>query len=151
RPRIKIFCQIHDLREYLKSLRTSGPLGFVPTMGALHDGHLSLIKQLTTPHIVVSIFVNPLQFNAVEDLNRYPRQLNDDIHKLQKLNLNIVGFAPDSSEMQKASTGTFVSHPNENEDLCAYSRPGHFRGVLTVVNHLLWIVQPDIMILGEKD
>ena len=143
---------IAALRSYLATRRASGPVGFVPTMGALHDGHAALIRRARAENatVVVSIFVNPLQFDRAEDLERYPRTLDADVALCASLGVDAV-FAPLPGEMyptppaMRISVGTLADH------LCGASRPGHFEGVATVVMKLLQIVQADRAYFGEKD
>ena len=134
--------------------RSPASIGFVPTMGNLHAGHLSLVEQARrqTDRIVVSVFVNPLQFGPGEDLERYPRTLEADTEKLRSAGVDLL-FLPTVSEIYPASNrpATYVEVPDLSDDLCGRFRPGHFRGVATVVCKLLNIVQPDQMFLGEKD
>lgn len=134
--------------------RGEASIGFVPTMGNLHAGHLSLVEQARrqTDRVVVSVFVNPLQFAPGEDFDRYPRTLDADTQKLRSAGADLV-FLPSVSEIYPASNrpATYVHVPGLSEDLCGRFRPGHFRGVATVVCKLLNIVQPDQMLLGEKD
>lgn len=134
--------------------RCDASIGFVPTMGNLHAGHLSLVEQARrqTDRIVVSVFVNPLQFGPDEDFERYPRTLEADTEKLRSAGVDLL-FLPDVSEIYPASNrpATYVEVPDLSDDLCGRFRPGHFRGVATVVCKLLNIVQPDQMLLGEKD
>jgi pantoate--beta-alanine ligase len=134
--------------------RGEASIGFVPTMGNLHAGHLSLVEQARrqTDRVVVSVFVNPLQFAPGEDFDRYPRTLDADTHKLRSAGADLV-FLPSVSEIYPASNrpATYVHVPGLSEDLCGRFRPGHFRGVATIVCKLLNIVQPDQMLLGEKD
>jgi pantoate--beta-alanine ligase len=125
---------------------------FVPTMGNLHEGHLSLVKQarLTGRPVVVSLFVNPLQFGAGEDLERYPRTLGADCALLDG-HADIV-FAPSNEEMYPVAQGFHVTPPDGlANDLCGAFRPGHFRGVATVVLKLFNLVQPAVAIFGKKD
>lgn len=134
--------------------RGEASIGFVPTMGNLHAGHLSLVEQARrqTDRVVVSVFVNPLQFGPGEDFDRYPRTLEADTQKLRSAGADLL-FLPSVSEIYPASNRptTYVQVPGLSEDLCGRFRPGHFRGVATVVCKLLNIVQPDQMLLGEKD
>ncbi len=127
-------------------------IGFVPTMGALHLGHLSLIKQAVKDSdiVVVSIFVNPAQFGPKEDLRKYPRPLKRDLELCRKSGVDLV-FLPAEKIMYPRGFSTFVEVGELGEKLCGISRPGHFRGVATVVAKLLNIVAPDILYLGQKD
>ncbi len=134
--------------------RSQASIGFVPTMGNLHAGHLSLVEQARrrTDRVVVSVFVNPLQFGPSEDFERYPRTLEADTQKLRSAGADLL-FLPGVAEIYPATNrlATYVEVPGLSEDLCGRFRPGHFRGVATVVCKLLNIVQPDQMLLGEKD
>lgn len=152
--------KIDEVRELVKSWKKQGfSVGLVPTMGALHDGHLSLIKKSVQKcdKTVVSVFVNPIQFCAGEDLDKYPRTLDADNKMCEDAGVDIV-FAPSPAEMypdaQMLSNDflTYVIPPYFYVDkLCGKSRVGHFDGVCTVVNKLLNIVQPDFAFFGEKD
>jgi pantoate--beta-alanine ligase len=127
-------------------------LGFVPTMGALHEGHLSLVREaqrLCAP-VVVSIFVNPTQFGPAEDFKKYPRTLDADRAALEKLGVDYI-FAPPAEEMYPAGFRTTVNVEGLSERLEGRSRPGHFRGVATVVLKLFKIVQPRMAFFGRKD
>lgn len=144
-----------QLRAALARARQEGKrIGLVPTMGNLHEGHLALVEMALqrTDHVVVSIFVNPLQFGPNEDLDSYPRTLAEDQRKLLDAGAHLV-FAPSVSEMypEGMQGHTLVSVPVVSEGLCGASRPGHFDGVSTVVAKLLNMVQPDIAVFGEKD
>lgn len=129
-------------------------LAFVPTMGNLHDGHLALVEEAKThaDRVLVSIFVNPLQFGANEDLDRYPRTLQADLAKLQELGVDAV-FTPAVSEVypRGLDAQTVVTVPGLNSILCGAKRPGHFEGVATVVSKLFNMVQPDVALFGKKD
>ena len=127
-------------------------IGFVPTMGYLHDGHLSLIRaaRRDTDIVVMSIFVNPIQFGPKEDLKRYPRDLKRDI-KLAKLSGVDIIFYPTDKSMYPSDFRTYVEVSKLSSLLCGKSRPGHFRGVTTVVTKLFNIVEPDIVYFGQKD
>jgi pantoate--beta-alanine ligase len=127
-------------------------LGFVPTMGALHEGHLSLMRAAKAQcHLVAaSIFVNPLQFGPTEDLAKYPRSFERDRELLEKEAVDIL-FAPTPEEMYPARAITYVTVEGLSEKLCGKSRPGHFRGVTTVVAKLFHIVEPDLAFFGQKD
>lgn len=126
-------------------------IGFVPTMGALHQGHLELMRQAKKDNdlVVISIFVNPLQFGPKEDFKRYPRNLKGDAKLAKTAGVDII-FAPTVKAMYH-NTSTFVDMSNLTDKLCGQSRPGHFRGVMTVVTKLLNIVQPDVAYFGQKD
>ena len=125
---------------------------FVPTMGALHDGHLSLVRQAKSEgaRVVVSIFVNPLQFGPTEDFARYPRTLKDDVEKLKTVDADVV-FAPSAAEIYPAGFQTTLHNKQMANGLCGKVRPGHFDGMLTVVLKLLNIVSPDVALFGKKD
>ena len=146
---------IVDLRDELTETRKlKKKISLVPTMGNIHEGHLSLIKnaQKQSDYVVVSIFVNPTQFVAGEDFNEYPRTLNSDIELISKLNVNLV-FIPEAIELYPMNNkiSTEVSIPELESIYCGKHRPGHFRGVAMIVSKLFNIVQPDIAIFGEKD
>ncbi|HEY2476875.1 MAG TPA: pantoate--beta-alanine ligase [Candidatus Cybelea sp.] len=128
------------------------PLGFVPTMGALHDGHLELVRQarLRCPGVVASLFVNPLQFGKNEDLARYPRDPLRDRERFAAEGVDAL-FAPDAATMYPASYATYVSVDSSDGLFEGAIRPGHFRGVMTVLAKLLNIVRPDMLFLGQKD
>ena len=124
----------------------------MPTMGALHAGHFSLIKQARKENdiVVVSIFVNPAQFGAGEDFKKYPRSFKSDVESCRKLGVDFV-FLPDKKDMYPKEYATFVNVEGLSDLLCGLNRPGHFRGVATVVAKLLNIIQPDTLYLGQKD
>jgi pantoate--beta-alanine ligase len=126
--------------------------GFVPTMGALHEGHMSLVKRAKQENdiTVVSIFVNPIQFGPSEDFNRYPRDLYGDTKKLQIEGVDII-FMPELASMYPNGFSTYVEVEKISERLCGAFRPGHFRGVATVVTKLLNIVKPTRAYFGQKD
>lgn len=131
-------------------------IGFVPTMGNLHQGHLSLMKNLAEKSdlLFISIFVNPTQFGPNEDFNNYPRTLEKDLELIISLNLNIpvIVFAPENmSEVYPEKFHTTFSIPSLDNCLCGSSRPGHFNGVLSVIFHLFNLVKPTIAIFGQKD
>lgn len=125
---------------------------FVPTMGNLHDGHISLVKQaqLSGLPVIASIFVNPLQFAAGEDFERYPRTFGADCEKLKAAGCDAV-FAPSMDDMYAQAQSYFVEPPPLANELCGHFRPGHFRGMLTVVLKLLNLVQPRMAVFGKKD
>ena len=132
--------------------RAGKRLGLVPTMGALHAGHLSLVRaaRAQCDVVVVSIFVNPLQFGPKEDLSRYPRDMEKDRALLNQEHVDLV-FAPSAEEMYGRDRGTYVTVEGLSERLCGRSRPGHFRGVTTVVAKLFHVVEPDVAFFGQKD
>ncbi len=144
---------IHTLRDELVP-RRKGHIAFVPTMGNLHAGHLALAKEARkrAETVVVSIFVNPLQFGVNEDLDQYPRTLTDDQTALQKLGVDIL-FTPSVSDMYPRDMAgqTRIEVPELGNQYCGASRPGHFAGVTTIVGKLFNIVQPDIAVFGKKD
>lgn len=150
---MEIFSKIDDLKRKLKEERKGGKsIGFVPTMGYLHEGHLSLVRQSVKENdlTVVSIFVNPIQFGPEEDFNRYPRDIERDKKLLEKEGVNYL-FFPSNYEMYPTGYKTFVEVNELGKKLCGKSRPGHFRGVTTVVLKLFNIVQPDKAYFGQKD
>ncbi|MFK8021652.1 MAG: pantoate--beta-alanine ligase [Pseudomonadales bacterium] len=147
--------RIDELRAAIRVKRHAGQhIVLVPTMGNLHDGHISLVRKARalSDFVVVSIFVNPLQFGANEDLDNYPNTLEEDQAKLQREGVSLL-FLPKVSEMYpNGQEGlTSVQVPGLNSMLCGASRPVHFDGVTTVVNKLFNIVQPDSAVFGEKD
>jgi len=127
-------------------------IGFVPTMGALHRGHIWLIENAlkNSDFVVVSIFVNPTQFGPEEDFEKYPRPLDDDLKICKENNVNVV-FTPSVKEIYTEQNFTWVNVEKLTETLCGKSRPGHFRGVTTVCAKLFNIVEPDIAFFGQKD
>ena len=144
---------VSDLRHGLAPWRKAGErVALVPTMGALHEGHLSLVAlaKSKADRVVASIFVNPIQFGPLEDFHRYPRDEAGDLAKLEKAGASLV-FAPETAEMYPQGFGTRVSVADLTEDLCGASRPNHFDGVATVVTKLLLQCAPDIAVFGEKD
>ncbi|EEW3639895.1 pantoate--beta-alanine ligase [Escherichia coli] len=143
------------LRQQIRRLRMEGKrVALVPTMGNLHDGHMKLVDEAKARAdvVVVSIFVNPMQFDRPEDLARYPRTLQEDCEKLNKRKVDLV-FAPSVKEIYPngTETHTYVDVPCLSTMLEGASRPGHFRGVSTIVSKLFNLVQPDIACFGEKD
>jgi pantoate--beta-alanine ligase len=127
-------------------------LGLVPTMGALHEGHLSLVRaaKAECKVVVVSIFVNPTQFGPSEDFSKYPRTFERDREQLEKEGVDLL-FAPSVAEMYPPGAVTYVTVAGLSDKLCGKSRPGHFRGVTTVVSKLFHIVEPDVAFFGQKD
>lgn len=151
---LNVYARPADVADVSRALRTTGRrVMLVPTMGALHEGHLTLIRQAKRVQgavVVVSIFVNPLQFGAGEDLEAYPRTLDDDLAALRAEGVE-VAFTPTAADMYPAGPRTSV-HPGPlGAELEGASRPGHFAGVLTVVLKLLHIIRPDRAFFGEKD
>ncbi|MFU0967580.1 pantoate--beta-alanine ligase [Kluyvera ascorbata] len=143
------------LRQHIRRLRQEGKrVALVPTMGNLHDGHMTLVEEAKTRAdvVIVSIFVNPMQFDRAEDLANYPRTLQEDCEKLNKRKVDYV-FAPAVAEIypQGTESHTFVDVPGLSTMLEGASRPGHFRGVSTIVSKLFNLIQPDIACFGEKD
>jgi len=143
------------LRQHIRRLRQEGKrIALVPTMGNLHDGHMKLVDEAKAAAdvVVVSIFVNPMQFDRADDLARYPRTLQEDSEKLNKRKVDFV-FAPAPADIypQGMETQTFVDVPGISTMLEGASRPGHFRGVSTIVSKLFNLVQPDVACFGEKD
>lgn len=146
---------LRELRAAIAQARAEGKqIGLVPTMGNLHAGHVSLVEIAAqrADFVVASIFVNPLQFGAGEDLDKYPRTLAADQEKLLAAGCHLL-FHPDVAEIYPHGMGdqTRVSVPGVSEGLCGASRPGHFEGVATVVTKLFNMVQPDLAVFGEKD
>jgi pantoate--beta-alanine ligase len=150
---MKIIKAPEGLFKELKKYKISGKsVGFVPTMGALHEGHLSLIRQARKDNkiVVASIFVNPSQFGPKEDLKKYPRPLNKDLALCYKEKVDYV-FLPSVKIMYPENFSTFVNVGGLSEVLCGASRPGHFRGVSTIVLKLFNIIHPDAAYFGQKD
>jgi pantoate--beta-alanine ligase len=150
---MKIITKIRSLREAIRKIKLERKtIGFVPTMGALHNGHLSIIRKARKENdlVVVSIFVNPVQFGPKEDYLKYPRNLKKDAGLCKREGVDII-FYPDVKEMYPAGYKTYVVVEDLGNVLCGRFRPGHFRGVATVVTKLFNIVLPDIAYFGQKD
>jgi pantoate--beta-alanine ligase len=150
---LKICNTIHDMQAASRGVRRAGKrLGFVPTMGALHEGHLSLVRaaRASSDAVAASIFVNPTQFGPNEDLAKYPRSFERDCEMLGREGVSFL-FAPSVEEMYPAGAVTWVTVEGLSEKLDGRSRPGHFRGVTTVVAELFHAVEPDAAFFGQKD
>ncbi len=148
-----VLSSIQEMRLWVKEKRRAqNTIGFVPTMGALHRGHLALIElaHKHCDHTIVSIFVNPTQFGPNEDFNRYPRSTEQDLALCKAHKVSAV-FLPDARELYPESNYIDFSIHTLNSFLCGPSRPGHFEGVLQIVNKLFNIVDPDIAVFGQKD
>lgn len=144
---------IEEVRSYVRKWREEGlSVGLVPTMGFLHEGHASLISRASSENAktVVSVFVNPIQFGPNEDFESYPRDMDHDTQVAESAGADII-FNPEPEEMYKGDFSTFVDMNGLTEELCGLSRPGHFRGVCTVVTKLFNIVKPDRAYFGKKD
>ncbi len=152
--RTTIVCTtIKDVRSEIDKLKKSGKkIGFVPTMGALHAGHLSLIQHARekSDAVVVSIFVNPTQFGPNEDYDSYPRQVESDIKDCEQEGVSIV-FVPDRGEVYDEKNYLNITVEELNNHMCGGSRPGFFEGILLIVNKLFNIIKPDVAVFGQKD
>lgn len=150
---MEVLTTVIDVKRRLRAVQGQGlRVALVPTMGALHEGHLSLTRAARehAELVVVSIFVNPTQFGPNEDFDRYPRDLPGDLAKLEAVGVDVV-FAPEVAEIYPPGAQTFVEVTEVSEGLCGAVRPGHFRGVTTVVGKLFEIVRPDAAVFGQKD
>ncbi len=150
---MKLVKTIEEMRAFRKATRAGGKrLGLVPTMGALHEGHLSLVRAAREKSdiVAVSIFVNPTQFGPNEDFAKYPRNLDSDCAMLERERVDIV-FVPSVEDMYPAGAVTWVTVEGMSDRLCGRSRTGHFRGVTTVVSKLFHILEPDAAFFGQKD
>lgn len=144
---------IHTIQELRAWRKNAGTVAFVPTMGNLHEGHLALVREAKkrADNVVVSIFVNRLQFGQGEDFDKYPRTLQQDADKLEAEGVAVI-FAPDEKELYPNVEQRYnVEPPHLQNELCGKFRPGHFRGVATVVSKLFNIVLPDVACFGKKD
>lgn len=143
---------IHTQNELIKALKGLTHFAFVPTMGNLHEGHIKLIQEASkvSKNIVVSIFINPLQFNSKEDFKNYPRTLKEDLSILKELDISFV-FAPTEEDILDSLETIEIKLPGIANDLCGKFRPGHFNGVATIVCKLFNLIQPDIAFFGKKD
>ncbi|RKX34162.1 MAG: pantoate--beta-alanine ligase [Verrucomicrobia bacterium] len=150
---MQIIDSVPEMQSLAASLRSNDRLiGLVPTMGALHGGHIELMQAAKDQAdiVVVTIFVNPTQFGPSEDFDAYPRGLEQDIRMCEEAGADIV-FVPGVEELYPDGYSTFISEEKLSEGLCGISRPNHFRGVLTVVTKLFNIVHPDLAVFGQKD
>jgi pantoate--beta-alanine ligase len=150
---MKVVRTIQSARRIIQAARNQGKvIGLVPTMGALHIGHISLLKAATkkSDFVVVSIFVNPTQFGPKEDFKKYPRPFKTDLDICEKYSVDLV-FAPTTVEIYSAASLTWVIVEKLTSTLCGKLRPGHFRGVTTVCAKLFNIIQPDVAFFGQKD
>jgi len=150
---MQVFEKIKETREFIRKNRAEGKsIGFVPTMGALHEGHLSLMECATTGNdiVAVSVFVNPAQFNNPEDLKKYPRDLQGDLKKMEQLGVDLV-FAPAVEEMYPEEVTRTYDFGGLDRVMEGQYRPGHFNGVAVVVHKLFEIITPDKAYFGEKD
>jgi len=150
---VKVIKSIGSMKKLSFGFKKKGiSIGLVPTMGYLHDGHLSLVKEAKKRNdvVVVSIFVNPTQFGPKEDLKNYPRDLKKDIKLLSKYDVDAV-FYPDASDIYPKGYKTYIKVEGLSDKLCGRSRPIHFRGVATIVAKLFNIIKPDAAYFGEKD
>lgn len=150
---MEIYRNIRSLTKKVQEIKKKGlKIGLVPTMGFLHEGHMSLVRRAAkdTDCVIVSIFVNPAQFGPKEDFKKYPRDIKKDLELCEKEAVDII-FAPDAKEMYPEGFTTYVNVERIADTLCGVSRPGHFRGVATVVAKLFNITMPDIAYFGQKD
>ena len=143
---------IHTQKELVETLKKLTNIAFVPTMGNLHEGHLKLIEEALkkTKYVVVSIFINPLQFNSKDDFKNYPRTLDEDLLMLQKLDVPFV-FVPSKEDIIDSSQTIEIHLSDIANDLCGRFRPGHFNGVATIVCKLFNLIQPELAFFGKKD
>ncbi len=150
---MRVIKSVKPLQQFIKKAKLAGKtIGFVPTMGALHDGHRSLLRRCRRENdiVVLSIFVNPKQFGPREDFVKYPRRERDDKKLAKKEKVDIM-FMPSAKEMYPEGYLTYIEVERMTRVLCGRSRPGHFKGVTTVVGKLLNILLPDVLYLGQKD
>jgi len=143
---------IHTQNELVETLKKLNNIAFVPTMGNLHEGHLKLVEEALkkTKHVVVSIFINPLQFDSKDDFRNYPRTLDKDLLMLQKLGVPFV-FVPPKENIIDSLQTIEIHLPSIANDLCGRFRPGHFNGVATIICKLFNLIQPEFAFFGRKD
>lgn len=150
---MKTITAVKDMQEFATATRREGKrVALVPTMGALHEGHVKLLRhgRMFGDLLVMSLFVNPTQFNDPQDLKKYPRDLEGDAEKAAKAGVDLL-FAPTEAEIYPQGHQTFVEVPELARELCGASRPGHFRGIATICTKLFHIVEPHVAVFGEKD
>ena len=150
---MEVITQINEMRTRVLSVKDrKRSIGFVPTMGAIHDGHISLMRSARSENdeLIVSIYLNPIQFDNSGDFDNYPRQLNKDIELIRKENVDVL-FSPGTEEMYPDGHCTNVRQDRITDALCGRVRPGHFNGVTTVVTKLFNIIKPDRAYFGQKD
>ncbi len=150
---MEVIRTILEIKEKVASWKSKGAtVGLVPTMGYLHDGHMSLVHKAVSDndYVIVSIFVNPIQFGINEDLDRYPKNMEQDTKLCQEANVDAI-FYPSAAEMYPSGFSSFIDMSQITETLCGASRPGHFRGVCTVVMKLFNITSADSAYFGQKD
>ena len=150
---MNILKTVEETRRATREARAQGKrIGFVPTMGALHAGHISLVRaaKAQSDFVAVSIFVNPTQFGPKEDYSKYPRTFESDRELLESEGVDLI-FAPSVQEMYPSGAATYVTVEGLSEKLDGRSRPGHFRGVSTIVSKLLHVIEPDVAFFGQKD
>jgi pantoate--beta-alanine ligase len=149
----RIIETLSGIQAYVSACRKAGKkVGFVPTMGAFHEGHLTLMREARRNNgaVIVSIFVNPIQFTAGEDFDRYPRRLEQDTRMAESEGVDVL-FAPSVAEMYPKGFDTYVDQTDLPSKLCGEYRIGHFRGVMTIVTKLFNIIKPDVAYFGQKD
>ena len=149
---MKVVKTVKEMQQLADSLRKDKRIGFVPTMGYLHEGHLALVRKARelSDVVVVSIFVNPIQFGPTEDLSRYPRDFDRDAELLEKEKTDYI-FFPEADDVYPRDYSTYVEVKGLDDHLCGLTRKGHFLGVATVVNKLFNIVKPHFAVFGQKD
>jgi len=150
---MEVIKKLSEMQTRVSSIKEKNEtIGFVPTMGALHEGHISLMRNARAGNdkLIVSIFVNPTQFDSRDDFKSYPRRLDKDIEVAESVNVDIV-FSPNAKELYEEESCTYVLQTKLTEPLCGKLRPGHFKGVTTIMTKLFNIIKPDRAYLGQKD